>query len=82
MPVTILDPGIALVVVDLQKGLADYPTIHPCLDGAPLASSGCSRFAAPLGCGHAFDLLMRPFHEPLAMMPFPQILRSRPIARA
>jgi hypothetical protein len=27
-----------------------------------------------LGCGHVFDLLMRPIHEPLAMMPFPPIL--------
>jgi nicotinamidase-related amidase len=26
MPVTALDPGIALVVIDLQKGLAGYPT--------------------------------------------------------
>jgi len=24
-----------------------------------------------LGCGHVFDLLMRHFHEPLAMMPCP-----------
>jgi len=27
-----------------------------------------------LGCGHVFDLLMRRFHVPLAMMPFPPIL--------
>jgi hypothetical protein len=32
------------------------------------------RFTAPLGCGHVFDLLMRPIHGPLAMMPFPLIL--------
>jgi nicotinamidase-related amidase len=29
MPVTTLDPQTALVVIDLQKGLAAYPTIHP-----------------------------------------------------
>jgi len=32
MPVTTLDPKTALVVVDLQKGLAAYPTIHPFAD--------------------------------------------------
>jgi hypothetical protein len=40
------------------------------------------RFAAVLGCGHVFDLLMRPFHVPLAMMLFPLIPESQPIARA
>ena len=29
MTVTTLDPKTALVIVDLQKGLAGYPTIHP-----------------------------------------------------
>ena len=29
MAVTELDPRAALVVVDLQKGLMSYPTIHP-----------------------------------------------------
>jgi nicotinamidase-related amidase len=29
MPVTALDPRTALVVIDLQKGLAAYPTVHP-----------------------------------------------------
>ena len=29
MPVTALDPRTALVVIDLQKGLASYPTVHP-----------------------------------------------------
>lgn len=29
MPVTTLDPNTALVVIDLQKGLANYPTVHP-----------------------------------------------------
>jgi hypothetical protein len=31
-------------------------------------------FAAVLGCGHVFDLLLRRIHVPLAMMPFPPIL--------
>jgi nicotinamidase-related amidase len=29
MPVTTLDPNSALVIIDLQKGLASYPTITP-----------------------------------------------------
>src|ERR1700755_615583 len=29
MAVTSLDAGTALVVIDLQKGLMSYPTIHP-----------------------------------------------------
>jgi nicotinamidase-related amidase len=29
MPATALDPRTALVVVDLQKGLSAYPTVHP-----------------------------------------------------
>ena len=29
MTVTTLDPKTALVVIDLQKGLAGYPTVHP-----------------------------------------------------
>lgn len=29
MPATTLDPKTALVVIDLQKGLAAYPTAHP-----------------------------------------------------
>ena len=29
MPVTILDPQTALVVIDLQKGILGYPTVHP-----------------------------------------------------
>lgn len=29
MPITILDPITALIVVDLQKGIVAYPTIHP-----------------------------------------------------
>jgi nicotinamidase-related amidase len=29
MPLTILDPQTALIVVDLQKGLRDMPSLHP-----------------------------------------------------
>jgi nicotinamidase-related amidase len=29
MPVTTLDPKSALIVIDLQKGIASYPTAHP-----------------------------------------------------
>jgi nicotinamidase-related amidase len=29
MPVTTLDPKTALIVIDLQKGLLSYPTVHP-----------------------------------------------------
>lgn len=29
MAVTLLDPNTALIIVDLQKGIAEYPFIHP-----------------------------------------------------
>jgi len=29
MPVTTLDPNTVLIVIDLQKGMASYPTVHP-----------------------------------------------------
>ncbi len=32
MTATTLDPKTALVVVDLQKGIAGYPTVHPMAD--------------------------------------------------
>jgi nicotinamidase-related amidase len=32
MPATALDPKTALVVIDLQKGLASFPTVHPFRD--------------------------------------------------
>ncbi len=38
MPVTTLDPITALVVIDLQKGLASYPTVQPVTDIARKAS--------------------------------------------
>jgi hypothetical protein len=27
--VTIIDPNIALIVIDLQKGIVSLPTVHP-----------------------------------------------------
>ncbi|HEX4406622.1 MAG TPA: isochorismatase family protein [Polyangia bacterium] len=32
MPATALDPKTALVVIDLQKGISGYPTVHPFAD--------------------------------------------------
>jgi len=32
MPATALDPKTALVVIDIQKGLASFPTVHPFRD--------------------------------------------------
>lgn len=32
MPITVLDPQLALIVVDLQKGLRDMPSLHPIAD--------------------------------------------------
>jgi nicotinamidase-related amidase len=32
MPATALDPRTALVIIDLQKGLSAYPTVHPFAD--------------------------------------------------
>ena len=32
MPVTVLDPKTALIVIDLQAGIASLPTIHPMAD--------------------------------------------------
>jgi nicotinamidase-related amidase len=29
MPVTILDPKTALIIIDLQKGIVSLPTVHP-----------------------------------------------------
>ncbi len=29
MPLTVLDPRTALIVVDLQQGLMGYTTVHP-----------------------------------------------------
>ncbi len=32
MPLTTIDPKAALVVIDLQKGIVDAPTVHPTLE--------------------------------------------------
>ncbi len=32
MPATVLDPKTALVVIDLQKGISKFPTVHPFSD--------------------------------------------------
>jgi hypothetical protein len=52
----------------------------PCVDGPPLASGFCELRHIVGRCGHVFDLLMRPIHVPLAIMPFAR-LRSRSVAR-
>ncbi|MET0793331.1 MAG: isochorismatase family protein [Polyangiaceae bacterium] len=42
MPASALDPRTALVVIDLQKGLSAYPTVHPFRD----VVSNAARLAA------------------------------------
>ncbi len=44
MPVTTLDPRTALVVIDLQKGLTAYPTIHPFADVVAHAATLAAEF--------------------------------------
>lgn len=44
MPLTTLDTRTALVVIDLQKGLMSYPTIHPVADVAARARSLAGAF--------------------------------------
>ena len=44
MPVTTLDPKTALVVIDLQKGLTAYPTIHPFADVVAHAATLAAEF--------------------------------------
>ena len=44
MPVTTLDPRTALVVIDLQKGLTAYPTIHPFADVVANAAALATEF--------------------------------------
>lgn len=46
MPLTPLDPRIALIVVDLQKGLMGYPTVHPFLEVAERAAALARAFRA------------------------------------
>ena len=44
MPLTTLDPRTALVVIDLQKGLAAYPTNQPLADVAEKAAALAAAF--------------------------------------
>ena len=44
MPATTLDPKTALIVVDLQKGIAALPTVHPMADVVKNASSLAEAF--------------------------------------
>jgi nicotinamidase-related amidase len=42
--VTIIDPNIALIVIDLQKGLASLPTVHPVAEVVARASALADAF--------------------------------------
>ena len=44
MPITTLDPRTALVVIDLQKGLLAYPTLHPIAEVIERASALAAAF--------------------------------------
>ncbi|WP_426700262.1 isochorismatase family protein [Rhodanobacter sp. Col0626] len=44
MALTTLDPNIALVVIDLQKGIVAYPTAHPTADVVAHASALADAF--------------------------------------
>nr|WP_233543937.1 hypothetical protein [Salinisphaera sp. Q1T1-3] len=46
MPLTTLDPNAELVVVDLQKGLAALPFVHP-IEDVVARNRGCSTPSAP-----------------------------------
>ena len=46
MPATRLDPKTALVVIDLQKALAAYPTVHPFADVVANAARLAAAFRA------------------------------------
>lgn len=44
MPLTALDPKTALIAVDLQKGIASFPTVHPMAEVVKNASSLAAAF--------------------------------------
>lgn len=44
MTLTTLDPKTALIVVDLQKGIVSYPTVHPVVDVVKHASALADAF--------------------------------------
>ena len=46
MPVTAIDPRTALVVIDLQKGIVGYPTVHPIADILQRAAALAAAFRA------------------------------------
>ena len=46
MPVTVLDPKTALIVVDLQKGIAGLPCAHPIADIVARSSALAAAFRA------------------------------------
>src|SRR5438874_161363 len=46
MPITALDPTSALIVIDLQQGLAGLPTVHPLDDVVAHAAALADAFRA------------------------------------
>jgi nicotinamidase-related amidase len=44
MPITTLDPKIALIIVDLQKGIVSLPAVHPASDVVNRASTLADAF--------------------------------------
>jgi len=51
MAVTTLDPNTALIVIDLQNGIIDYPTVHPIdavVQQASLLAEGFRRHDLPV----------------------------------
>jgi nicotinamidase-related amidase len=44
VPITTIDPATALLVIDLQVGLVDAPTIHPVRDVATRAGKLAEAF--------------------------------------
>ncbi len=59
MTATTLDPRTALVVIDLQKGIAGYPTVHPMADVVRNAAVLLDAFRArslPVALVHALGV--------------------------
>jgi nicotinamidase-related amidase len=46
MTVTTLDPNTALIIIDLQKGIVSYPTVHPVTDVIGHAATLAEAFRA------------------------------------
>ncbi len=49
MAITTLDPKTALIIVDLQKGIVAYPTVHPIGEVVQHARALADAFR-PTGC--------------------------------